>query len=155
MKMHPIILLMLVMYAAVAVAADKTLLQIRSELESDPANAVLYAQVNGARVALSPAERSARLDQWAQTRFDAQSTPVPAYVTRRQLHLELSARGLLTQVEPAIAAQLLEPVRSQALIEWKEATVYERSHAAVAAIGQILSLTSAELDDIWRAAAVR
>lgn len=74
--------------------------------------------------------------------------PVPAAITRRQLRLWLVRHDItLAQVEAAIAA-LPEPQRTEALIEWQDATQYERAHPLLALLaGAVLGLEGAALDE--------
>lgn len=80
---------------------------------------------------------------------------IPVSVTKRQLRLELLSRGLLAQVVPAIQAALDGDAETAALIEWEDASVFERAHPLVTIIGQILNQSPAQMDAIWRAAAAR
>jgi len=76
------------------------------------------------------------------------STPrVPNAVTRRQLRLWLVRNGYtLAQVETLIDA-LPEPQRTEARIEWQDATQYERGHPLLRQLaGQLLDLEGAALD---------
>ncbi len=85
----------------------------------------------------------------------AQPVPVPTGVTRRQLLLALYDAAGLT--EDAILAQLGAiadaPARYRATTEFKHATEFARAHPLVAQLASDLSLTSAQVDDIFRAAA--
>ena len=73
--------------------------------------------------------------------------PPPAAVTRRQLRLWLVRNGYtLAQVETLIDA-LPEPQRTEARIEWQDATQYERSHPLLRQLaGALLKLDKEELD---------
>ena len=73
--------------------------------------------------------------------------PPPAAVTRRQLRLWLVRHGYtLAQVEALIEA-LPEPQRTEARIEWQDATQYERGHPLLRQLaGQLLDLEGAALD---------
>ncbi len=80
--------------------------------------------------------------------------PMPT-ITRRQLRLALLKRfGLTsTQVEAQIAALPRTPIeREAAMIEWQDATTYERDHWLVVALGAALGLPTAQIDDAWREA---
>ncbi len=81
--------------------------------------------------------------------------PMPT-ITRRQLRLALLKRFGLTsaQVEAQIAALPRTPIeREAAMIEWQDATTYERDHWLVIALGAALGLPTAQIDDAWREAA--
>ena len=73
--------------------------------------------------------------------------PPPAAVTRRQLRLWLVRNGYtLAQVEALIEA-LPEPQRTEARIEWQDATLFERGHPLLRQLaGALLGLESAALD---------
>lgn len=81
---------------------------------------------------------------------DAPLVPVPPSITPRQAELELHARGLLDTVEAIVAAAPRE-----VQIEWRRGSVIERASPLVAQFAVHVPLTDAELDDIYRAAAVR
>lgn len=151
--MKTLLALLAVALTAVLPAADLTLAEIRAQL--DAAHPVLTERVNGQTVTLSAEQRAAVLDRWAADRFAVQTPPVPVSVTKRQLRLELLSRGLLAQVVPAIQAALDGDAETAALIEWEDASVFERAHPLVAAIGQALGQSPAQMDAIWRAAALR
>jgi hypothetical protein len=72
---------------------------------------------------------------------------VPNAVTRRQLRLWLVRNGYtLSQVEALIEA-LPEPQRTEARIEWQDATLFERGHPLLRQLaGALLGLESAALD---------
>ena len=73
--------------------------------------------------------------------------PPPAAVTRRQLRLWLVRSGfMLAQIEALIDA-LPEPQRTEARIEWQDATQYERGHPLLRQVaGQLLKKEGKELD---------
>jgi DNA-binding transcriptional MerR regulator len=86
--------------------------------------------------------------------------PAPNAVTRRQLRLWLVRNGYtLAQVEALIEA-LPEPQRTEARIEWQDATLFERGHPLLRQIaGQLLKKEGKELDAaldeaFWQAAAL-
>lgn len=78
----------------------------------------------------------------------------PAVLTRRQLRLGLLGLGITSAQVEAVIADLDEPGRSVALIEWQDATTYERAHPLVEQIGTALGLTVAQLDAAWAGAAL-
>jgi hypothetical protein len=65
-----------------------------------------------------------------------------------------AARGELPDAMEAAVAALPEEERNPARMLLSSATTYERSHPLVPMLGAILSYDAAELDDLWRAAAV-
>lgn len=69
-------------------------------------------------------------------------------VSMRQARLALLAAGLLDQVEAGITG-----MDKAAQIEWEYATSVKRGSALVAAIAAGLSLTDAQLDDLFTNAA--
>jgi hypothetical protein len=73
--------------------------------------------------------------------------PVPQSVTRMQGRIALQAAGLLSQVE-AIIVQADTVDR----IAWEDATEWPRDSRMIAQIGTALDLSSAEIDDLFRAA---
>jgi hypothetical protein len=75
-------------------------------------------------------------------------------ISRRQMRLTLLAHGLLELVEPAIA-NLPEPERSAALIEWQDASEYQRDHPLIEQIGGALQLSPEQVDALWREAMAR
>lgn len=80
--------------------------------------------------------------------------PVSPAITQRQLRLTLAAHGLLEQVDPAIAA-LPEPQKTEASIEWRFASVFQRNHPLIAQLGSVLDLDDAAIDAMWEQAAAR
>jgi hypothetical protein len=77
----------------------------------------------------------------------AQAAYVPQSVTPLQARLALLGAGLLDQVEAAIAAG------SRAdQITWEFAPYVRRDYALIENLGTALGLTSAEIDDLFRAA---
>jgi hypothetical protein len=77
---------------------------------------------------------------------------IPQAVTMRQARLALLAAGKLAQVDTAIAA-LSEPTRTAAQIEWEYSNEVQRSNGIVSQLGPALSLTEAEIDALFVAAA--
>jgi len=69
---------------------------------------------------------------------------VPESVSPRQIRQALTRAGLRTQVESAVAAG------DQDTKDWWEfATEFQRSHPQVIAMGEALSVTPQQLDDLW------
>ena len=78
--------------------------------------------------------------------------PIPD-ITARQIRQAMILNGIsVAQVEAAIDS-LPEPIRSLASAEWEYSNVYVRSRPLVSQVGQILGLSSQQLDDLWRFAA--
>lgn len=98
--------------------------------------------VNGAIVPLTDAEV-------AQIAADAAApAPVPSSITPRQARLALLGAGLLSNVTTAIAA-----ADEATKIAWEFATYVKRDNPIIAAMAAQLGLTSAQVDDLFRAAA--
>jgi hypothetical protein len=86
--------------------------------------------------------------------LEAEKPPVPTSVTRRQARQALLIRGLLDDVEPAIAALDdgtlvgLERMRL-AQIEWEDSLEFLRARPLVIQVGAALGLDSEGLDDLF------
>ncbi len=80
---------------------------------------------------------------------------VPTNVTRRQLLLALLNGHAITRA--AIRTQLEAiadaTARESALIEFEEATEFERAHPLVATLAAAFELTTGQVDDVFRTAA--
>ena len=79
-------------------------------------------------------------------------SPIPQSVTMRQARLALEAVGKLDDVDAAIAALPL-PTRKLAQIEWEYSNEVQRANGIVSQLGPALSLTEAEIDALFVAAA--
>ena len=109
----------------------------------------LFRIVNGVRVDLAPEEEAAVRAEWASP----PPAPFPT-VSRRQLRIWLRRRGVTSAMVEAAIGQIEDPdQRDEALIEWRDATGYERAHPFVALIGAALGFTDAQMDAGWREAA--
>lgn len=75
--------------------------------------------------------------------------PVPASITPRQARLALLAAGLLDDVETAVSG-----ADKATQIAWEFATSIERGNPVIAAMAGALSLSDAQVDDLFRAAAL-
>jgi hypothetical protein len=80
------------------------------------------------------------------------AVPVPDSVTMRQARRALHAAGLLAGVEAAIDA-LTEPDKTAARIEWEYSSEVQRHNGFVAQLAPALSLSEAQLDALFVAAA--
>lgn len=96
---------------------------------------------------------------WDGETFAAPAPPSPEElralippVTRRQARLALLGAGLLDDAEAALN-NLDEPQRTAALIEWQDASVFQRDHPLIAAIGGALGLSESQVDDLFTQAA--
>lgn len=76
--------------------------------------------------------------------------PFPA-LTRRQLRLGLLSIGIASDdVEASIATIADATDRATALIEWQDASSYERDHHLIDMVAATLDLPPAQVDDLWR-----
>lgn len=96
------------------------------------------------------------------------AAPVPASISDRQFAQQLAVAGLISQDEAiawvstgalpaAFAAFILQlPSEQQfaATMLLKGATVFERAHPLVDVFGAAQGMSSAQVDDLWRAAAL-
>ncbi len=91
--------------------------------------------------------------------WEALGNIIPPYVapvapigalTKRQARLGLLSIGITTEdVETRITA-INDPMdRAAALIEWQDATTYERDHPLVADLSAAFDLPAAEVDALW------
>lgn len=78
--------------------------------------------------------------------------PVQKVVTMRQARLALLQGGYLTTINAAIAA-MPGAAGDAARIEWEFSSTVERNRPLVAAMASALSLTSAQIDDLFKLAA--
>jgi preprotein translocase subunit SecE len=76
---------------------------------------------------------------------------VPDAVSMRQARLALLGAGLLAQIDAAIAA-MPDVAGEAARIEWEYATEVRRDSALVSGMAAALSLTDAQLDQLFVAA---
>lgn len=73
---------------------------------------------------------------------------LPKVVSARQARVALLEEGLLNNVDTAINL-MEEPMRSRARIEWEYATEINRFSPFVVAIGEALSITPEQLDNLF------
>lgn len=85
---------------------------------------------------------------WAFAKPAAPAVPVPDSVTPLQARKALLAAGLLDKVTAAVAA-----ADQGTQLDWEFATVINRTSPTVATLAAALSLTSAQLDALFTAAA--
>jgi hypothetical protein len=98
---------------------------------------------------LTDAEATALRAQQAAAAAAAEAAKVPDAVTPFQAKAALLQAGLLDAVLAAIAAA---PRISQ--LAWAEATEFRRNSPTVLSLASTLGLTSAQLDDLFKAAKV-
>lgn len=74
----------------------------------------------------------------------------PEPLTRRQLRLGLLAGGILSSDVEAAIADIPNPTdKAVAEIEWQDATQYERNHPLLEMVGQMLGLSTEQIDAMW------
>lgn len=102
-----------------------------------------------------PSEANAAADI-AHALANPPAAPVPASVTRRQLLVALfTATGVKdTDILMSLGAIPDVATRYVAQIEFTQAGEFQRGHALVAQLAAQLSLSSEQVDDIFRAAAL-
>ena len=89
---------------------------------------------------------------WGRSDPPPDQGPVPDALTGEQIRKALEAIGKLASVQAAITA-MSEPRRTQAQIEWDRRGTYERLHPIVLNLQAAFSLTSAQVDALFRAGA--
>lgn len=77
---------------------------------------------------------------------------LPRFATARQIRLALLDAGLLDSVTTAFA-DLAEPMKTKAQIEWEYATEIDKESPLIQALYPKLGLTEDQLDDLFVAAA--
>ncbi|MCT7668158.1 hypothetical protein [Shinella kummerowiae] len=79
------------------------------------------------------------------------SPPPPiGTLTRRQARLGLLSIGITVEDVEAHIAAIADPAdRAAALIEWQDATAYERDHPLVADLAAAFALPAAQVDALW------
>ena len=83
---------------------------------------------------------------WAVT---YETPPVPA-LTRRQFRLVLVTNGYnLADIELLINQITNDMQRQITLIEWQDATMFERNSSNLLAMAALLGLSPAQLDTLW------
>lgn len=90
-------------------------------------------------------------DLWDGQTFTPGPAPqpaVPSSITPRQARLALLGAGMLATVEGAFA-QLPEPQKTAASIEWEYATSIERTSPLVSQFGPMLGLTEQQIDALF------
>ncbi len=97
----------------------------------------IYKVVDGKRVAMTAAE---------EAEFTApRPVTVPQTITRAQLKLAMLADGRL---DAAVAAFQSAPMARK--IEWAERDTFKRDAPFIAQLATALSLTAAQVDDLFR-----
>lgn len=116
---------------------------------TDPTDAVIAAYPEGTvEVPLKPGA-DYEWDGEAWQAIEPPPPPVPGVVSRFQARAALHNAGLLAGVEAAVAAA--DPFTQ---IAWADATEFRRDSPTIAALAVALGMTGAQLDDLFRAAAL-
>lgn len=74
---------------------------------------------------------------------------VPTQVTAKQLNLALLGAGVSLSNIDAIINQMTEPQKSYAKVSWEKATIFERNHPMINALGSALGLTMEQIDTLF------
>lgn len=82
------------------------------------------------------------------------ANPVPVVVTPRQAKLALLSVGLLDNAEAAIDAIADPATKRVAQIEWEYAHEFRRDWPLLISLAYSMGMTDAELDELFRQAAV-
>jgi hypothetical protein len=83
--------------------------------------------------------------------------PNPTYypiLSRRQLRLGLLKLGVTTTQVDSVISNFPEPERSVALIEWQDATGYQRNHPLVHKMTEVLRLDETVVNQTWLEASI-
>ena len=100
--------------------------------------------------------RDSTLQEDAQREIDiavSVAKKVPLVITSRQAVQQLIIAGLYDNILPALNSIPDVLTRKLAIAEWEKAQEFERNRPLVQSIGGALGLTSAQLDDLFIAAA--
>lgn len=88
----------------------------------------------------------------AQQAYESRKV-VPVSVSRRQARQQLLMAGLLSAVEPAIAAITDDTTRQLMQIYWEDSTAFERDNPYLIQLATVLGMDADALDDAFIAAA--
>lgn len=123
----------------------------------------LIKHVDGVDIPMTPEEEAAFLAS-----LPPPLNPVPQVISDRQFYQQLAVAGTITQAEALAAVMtgtipevldtfiqsLPAPDQFTARMLLAGATQFERQHPLVAAVGAAQGLTTAQIDDFFRAAAL-
>lgn len=71
-------------------------------------------------------------------------------LTRRQLRLALLSIEVTAADVEAVIADIVDPTeRAAALIEWEDASSYERDHPLIADVAEAMELPPEQVDALW------
>lgn len=74
---------------------------------------------------------------------------VPEKTSKLQLKIQLVKSGFDLQIIENAIAGLPEPQKTFATLSWTEATNFYRNNEMITAVGQMLNLTSEQIDEIF------
>lgn len=93
-------------------------------------------------------EELAQMEQM-QAEMEAFQNQVPEKITKLQLKIQLVKSGFDLQIIENAIAGLPEPQKTFATLSWTEATNFYRNNEMITAVGQMLNLTSEQIDEIF------
>lgn len=119
---------------------------------------VIEATIDGVRMFV-PDDMANRHRRQIADEWEALGNVIPPYVapvapigslTKRQARLGLLSIGITTEDVEAHIASITDPMdRAAALIEWQDATTYDRNHPLVADLAAAFALPPEQVDDLW------
>lgn len=119
---------------------------------------MIEVTIEGARMFV-PDDMSNRHRRQIAEEWEALGNVIPPYIapaptiaalTRRQARLGLLSIGITVEDVEAHIAAIGDPLdRAAALIEWQDATAYERDHPLVADLAAAFALPPAQVDALW------
>lgn len=80
----------------------------------------------------------------------SETNPPIEDISPRQIRMALLSLGLAENAIDGAISNLSSPSKEQAQIAWKYSTSFKRDAEAVSIIGSLLSLSSEQLDQIWK-----
>ena len=84
-----------------------------------------------------------------QAEMEAFQHQVPEKITKLQLKIQLVRMGFDLQIIENAIAGLPEPQKTFATLSWTEATNFYRDNDMIASVGQMLNLTSEQIDELF------
>ena len=84
-----------------------------------------------------------------QAEMQAFQNQVPEKITKLQLKIQLVKMGFDLQIIENAIKTLPEPQRTLATLSWTEATNFYRDNDMIASVGQMLNLTSQQIDNLF------
>lgn len=76
-------------------------------------------------------------------------TPILEDISPRQIALALLSMGITESNVIGAIGQLPSPLKEQGMIAWNRSNYFVRTEPAVTMIGQLMGLTSSQLDQVW------